>query len=152
MVGAAPFVASLVLVTLLPAAALAQVTSDSLDRIRARLSTKAVLPSVRWDTLVPPASCDESTAVGQTDAKSQHIAAKWFLGGVGSGLGLGLIGAAIATGASALTGPQPNTIPSTVEPSCYREGYRVRANKENRVWTFMGGWMGFLVWLTLNHN
>ena len=152
MVGTTSFIAALVLVTLLPVTGLAQGTSDSLDRIRERLSAKAVLPSVRLDTSVQLASCDESRAHGYTDAESQHVAAKWFLGGVGSGLSLGLIGAAVVTGASALTGPQPNTIPSNVEPSCYREGYRGQATNKNRVLAFAGAWMGFLVWITLSHN
>ena len=149
MVRANRFVASLVLLTLLPVPALAQSTSDSLDRIQKRLSTKSILSNVRLDASFQPASCDVSTATGRQDASSRHGTAGWFLGGVGAGVGLGLIGTGIITAGSAFSGPQPQTIPDTVEEPCYREGYRSRAKNKNVVSALLGGLTGTAVWLVI---
>jgi hypothetical protein len=80
MVCANRFIASLVIVTLMPISTLAQNTSDSLDRIQKRLSTTSLLSNMRLDASFQSASCDVSRATGRDDANSRHGSARWFLG------------------------------------------------------------------------
>ena len=134
---------------LLPVDASTEVTSGSLDRIRERLSTTRPVADVKLDAAIQTASCDVSRATGRDDGESGHGTAGWFLGGVGAGIGLGLIGTGVITGASALAGPQPQDIPSDMQESCYREGYRGKAKSKNVVSALLGGVTGTAVWLVI---
>ena len=140
-------VAGLLVVVLFPAGALA----DSLGRIRSGLARPMLIPSidVAAASLVQASSCDTSTAAGRNDANTRHGTAGWFLGGVGAGVGLTFIGTGIITGASALTNPQPRTVPSEMQEPCYREGYRSRAKRRNLVSSLLGGLVGTGAWLAI---
>jgi hypothetical protein len=72
-----------------------------------------------------------------------------MLGGVGSGLLLGLIGTGIITGAAASGRPQPPTVPEGLDAACYREGYSGRAKSKNTVSALTGGLIGTAVWVII---
>ena len=96
-----------------------------------------------------PQACRESRELGQVNASMQHGYAGWFLGGIGCGVGLGLIGTGLCTGGSALTNPQPRTLLDGIDENCYRDGYRGRAKKKNILATLGGGAIGTAVWLVI---
>ena len=72
------------------------------------------------------------------DAGSRHSSAGWFLGGVGSGVLLGLIGTGIITVTAAMSNPQPRLLPADVDGSCYINGYAKKAKSKN-TWSALGG-------------
>ena len=130
---------------LLPNYAIAQ----SLDRIAEGLQHKGALKFNVEAVSLQGAPCDSSNATGRTDANTRHGSVGWFLGGVGAGVGLGLIGTGIITGASALGSPQPRQVPADVDENCYREGYRGRAKGKNVKSAFLGGLVGTGAWLAI---
>jgi hypothetical protein len=95
----------------------------------------------------PP--CDDSRAKGRLDAASLHSSTGWFIGGIGSGVLLGLIGTAIITGAAALGNPQPKQTPTGMQTDCYREGYSSKAKNKNTISALLGGAIGAVVWTVL---
>ena len=82
--------------------------------------------------------CEKSKVQGENAAATQHSSTGWFLGGVGSGVLLGLIGTGIITGASALSNPQPKLIPENVDQQCYINGYSKKGKSKN-IWVSLGG-------------
>ena len=138
-------VAMCVIGALLPNYAIAQ----SVDRIANGLQHNAALNLNVAAISLQAAPCDSSNATGRTDANSRHGTVGWFLGGVGAGVGLGLIGTGIITGASALGSPQPRQVPGDVNENCYREGYRGRAKGKNVKSALLGGLVGTSAWLAI---
>jgi hypothetical protein len=94
------------------------------------------------------ATCDSSTAAGREDA-SRHGIAGWFIGGVGAGVALGLIGTGAIVGGSALTSPQPRQVPAGMDEACYRDGYRGRSKNKNILSALLGGLTGTAAWLVI---
>ncbi len=90
-------------------------------------------------------SCRESRALGKQDAEFQHSSSGWFLGGVGSGILLGIIGTGIITAAGATSNPQPMDVPEDVMENCYRDGYRSKCRGKNAGSAFGGGLLGTVV-------
>ncbi len=134
-------------------------TGDRSERVAAQPDTPPVqTPAaglVRRADPVPlrqvsrPQSCFSLRARGQNDASMRHGSAGWFLGGLGCGAGVGFIGAAVCTGGSALSSPQPRAIDSGLDESCYRDGYRSRARKKNVLSTLGGSLVGTAAWLVI---
>ena len=93
--------------------------------------------------------CDTSRDTGRQDATTRHGSAGWFIGGVASGVLLGLIGTGAIVGASALTNPQPSTLPANTEEPCYRQGYTSKAKSKNVLSALFGGLAGTAAWLAI---
>lgn len=96
--------------------------------------------------LAPPIAktCEESRESGANAADVQHSSVGWWLGGVGSGVILGLIGTGIIWGVSFASSPQPARIPDNVEENCFRRGYKSEAKGSNEVGAGVGGLIGTL--------
>lgn len=98
-------------------------------------------------------SCFTSQAKGENHADSYHSSTGWFLGGVASGIILGLIGTAIITGASAASNPKPYALEvpkeSEVEMACYLNGYKSKAKKKNMLSAVLGGLVGTVVFVAI---
>lgn len=94
-------------------------------------------------------TCAEATAQGKADAAQLHSSSGWMLGGVGSGLLLGLIGMGVITAVAASSNPQPLTVPQawTDQQSCYRDGYRSKAKGKNTTSALAGGALGTAAWI-----
>jgi len=93
--------------------------------------------------------CEKVKIQGENAAATQHSSAGWFLGGVGSGVLLGLIGTGIITGASALSNPQPKLIPENVDQQCYINGYSKKGKSKNIWGAFGGGLVGTAAFVTV---
>jgi hypothetical protein len=98
----------------------------------------AVLMVVLFPSMILADECREAEIEGEADAAAQHSSTGWFLGGVGSGLLLGLIGTGVITGAAAMTHPKPEFPASGFNEKCYFHGYSSKAKKKN-VWSALGG-------------
>ena len=98
-------------------------------------------------------SCFSAQAKGENDASSNHSSTGWFVGGLASGVILGLIGTAIITGASAASNPKPNYLEvpkdGEVDMSCYLNGYKSKAKKKNMVSALMGGVVGTVIFVAI---
>jgi len=77
---------------------------------------------------------------GYQDAATMHSTSGWMLGGVGSGLLLGLIGTGII--ALAASGSEPGYIPENVDPMGYRAGYLKKSKSRNSGAAAVGGLIG----------
>lgn len=80
---------------------------------------------------------------GIRDAESRHSTTGYFLGGVGSGIMLGLIGTAII--GIAAGGTSPDYIPNNVNQEGYISGYRKKAKSKNTLSAVGGGLLGTAV-------
>lgn len=89
-------------------------------------------------------SCEESRAAGENAADLQHSSVGWWLGGVGSGFLLGLIGTGAIWGVSFASSPQPDRVPQGEHEDCYRRGYKTEAKGANKVGAGVGGLLGTL--------
>lgn len=90
-------------------------------------------------------SYNDSVRAGRQDAEEMHSSAGYFLGGVGAGLLLGLIGTVII-GVSA-GGSQPDFIPENVDSRGYLSGYYKKAKSKNQGAAWGGGLLGTAVWV-----
>jgi hypothetical protein len=88
--------------------------------------------------------CAASLTKGQQDASARHSSTGWMLGGLGSGILLGLIGTAITTGIAATSDPYPNPlmIPGAIDTTCYMMGYHNKGKSKNTWSAFGGGLLG----------
>ena len=140
---------AVVLLIAMPASAFAQVEPTqpprdfSLDAGVVRRAVADLWPQAAQQP------CDDSRAKGRLDAASTHGTSGWFLGGVASGLVLGLIGAGIITGAAALGNPQPKQVPANMQTDCYREGFSSKAKNKNTISALLGGAVGAVVWTVI---
>lgn len=100
---------------------------------------QVVLPDVK--------GCEESRTIGENAADLQHSTVGWWLGGIGSGVLLGLIGTGVVWGLSFASSPQPDRIPDGVHEDCYRRGYKAEAKGDNKVAAGVGGLLGTLVFV-----
>src|SRR5687768_8945624 len=120
---------AVLLLVAMPGNAFAQIIAPDARAaaFRDRLSRASILdtwdPGAYGSALVKQAaSCDSSRSEGRNDATDQHGSAGWFLGGVGAGVALGLIGTGAIVGGSALTNPQPRATKAGQDEACYRDG------------------------------
>ena len=93
--------------------------------------------------------CERSRIEGENQARNAHSTSGWFLGGVGSGILLGLIGTGVITAASAMSKPQPKQIPSHVDSVCYVNGFTKEATTRNIRSAVGGGLVGTVVIVTI---
>jgi hypothetical protein len=146
---------SIVSVVVVSLIAQSTLTAQSLEGIRAGLSKTQGPLSIAIASIpivLQPASCETARATGREDADTRHGSAGWFVGGVVSGVLVGLIGTGIITGASALTSPQPRLVPPELTggiENCYRDGYKGKAKNKNVVSSLLGGLSGTAVWLAI---
>ena len=82
--------------------------------------------------------CSEAKVRGEVDAGNMHSSKKWFWGGVGSGILLGLIGTGVITIFGAVSKPTPKVIPEGLDESCYEDGYKSKGKSKN-TWAALGG-------------
>jgi hypothetical protein len=68
-----------------------------------------------------------------------------MIGGVASGVLLGLIGTGVITAVAASSSPAVHYVPQDAEPVCYRDGYASRARSMNTNSALTGGLIGTLV-------
>lgn len=134
-------------------AALAQLRESATVLPRASadmLRPSSVGPPQRVITLtVPWQGCQDDRIRGRSDASVMHGTTGWMLGGFASGLVLGLIGTGVITAVAATGSPQPDLVPDTTDPSCYREGYSGKARSKNTVSALAGGLVGTAVWVVI---
>jgi hypothetical protein len=82
--------------------------------------------------------CAHSKAMGKSYADSDHSSTGWFVGGLASGVLLGLIGTGVITIVAAVSNSRPATVPEQVEAACYIDGYSGAARGGN-TWAALGG-------------
>lgn len=126
---------ALLLLFAVPSPSFAQITIDhtQLDRVRVRLSET---PSL--DVAVPPLAhlsmqvdaCASARIDGHRDASQGHKSNAWWTATV-LGFFVPLFGIGIATGAAAMTKPEPTSLPPNVNSDCYREGYGKEGKRKN---------------------
>jgi len=85
-------------------------------------------------------SYNQSYTKGFNDATMMHSSSGYMLGGVASGLLLGLIGTVIIGVAAG--GSTPSYIPEEVDPSGYQAGYFKKAKSKNQGAAWGGGLLG----------
>lgn len=120
-----------------------QITSTVLVLL---LITSSVNAS-EWNTT--QMSCSESKTKGSNNANQEHSSVGWWLGGMGSGVMLGLIGTGLIWGISHASSPQPSTLPSNINADCYKDGYKREAKGSNKVGAGIGGLLGTAIFLLL---
>jgi hypothetical protein len=94
------------------------------------------------NTQISKSSCAVSSEKGKIDGKMYNSSALWWVAGVGSGFGLGLIGTAAIFGLSYLPNPTPDMIPKDLDQKCYRDSYRREVSKSNHISALIGGVLG----------
>jgi len=104
----------------------------------AQATQESPADSTTSTTTTSDADCLKSQITGKADASAQHSSVGYFLGGVCSGVLLGLIGTAILTVAAAGSNPDPSSVPDTLDVRCYVDGYHSKAKSKN-VWSALGG-------------
>jgi len=94
--------------------------------------------------------CTESMIKGETYGRKYHDATGAFLGGMGAGILLGLIGTGIATAIAASSSPMPDYIPNkdVINEDCYIGGYQKGARKKNINNAIGGGLVGTVIIVT----
>ena len=142
------------LLAVMPSTAFAQsLPSASLSQFNERVARASIVerfdPSVYSLDIEQVAPCDASKTQGRADAGDQHGTVGWFVGGIGAGVGLGLIGTGIILGGTALSSPKPATIKAGQEETCYRDGYKSKAKSKNLVSALLGGLVGTAVWAVI---
>jgi hypothetical protein len=93
--------------------------------------------------------CDLDRTRGREAASNTHSGSGWMLGGVASGVVLGLIGTAIITAVASSSASQAERVPDDAEPSCFRDGYSSRAKSMNTTSALTGGLLGTAVLLLI---
>lgn len=88
--------------------------------------------------------CDLDRTRGRQAANTLHSGSGWMIGGVASGVLLGLIGTGVITAIAASSSASTNHVPDGAEPACYREGYAGRARSVNTTSALTGGLIGTL--------
>ena len=89
--------------------------------------------------------CDLDRTRGREAASSTHNGSGWMLGGLASGVLLGLIGTAITYAIASSSTPEVSRVPEGVEAACYRDGYVSRAKSMNTTNALTGGLIGTAV-------
>lgn len=95
------------------------------------------------------AECDLDRTRGREAANNLHSGTGWMVGGIVSGVLLGLIGTGIVTAVASGSATQPSFVPEGVEAVCYREGYVSRARSRNTTSALAGGLIGTATLLIL---
>ncbi len=85
-------------------------------------------------------SYEDSFERGYEVARAKHSSGGWFLGGVGSGFLLGLLGTTIIT--IAADGESPNKVPKKYDEEGYTLGYYKKSKSKNKWSAFGGGLLG----------
>lgn len=93
---------------------------------------------------VPTLDCDLDRTRGRQAANTLHSGSGWMIGGVASGVLLGLIGTGVITAVAASSSASVNHVPEGAEPACYRDGYAGRARSMNTTSALTGGLIGTL--------
>ena len=105
---------------------------------------------VAFPISVLASDCEDAKVEGENAASTQHSSAGWFLGGVGSGVLLGLIGTGVVTAAAAMTHPQPKLIPDNIKnQNCYINGYSKKGKSKNTLSALCGGLVGTAVFVVI---
>lgn len=144
---------AVLLLAVLPSSAFAQTLPLNVARFNERMARASVVetfdPTVHTLDIMQVAACPDSKLAGKTDADDQHGTVGWFVGGIGAGVGLGLIGTGIIMGITALSSPKPSAIRAGQEEGCYRDGYKGTAKKKNLLSALYGGLVGSAVWTAI---
>ena len=106
-----------------------------------------ITSSVNAGELFAKSTCEDSKDKGRMSASQEHSSVGWWLGGIGSGVMLGLIGTGAIWGISHASSPQPSTIPSNIRNDCYKDGYKREAKGSNKVGAGVGGLIGTALFL-----
>jgi hypothetical protein len=86
--------------------------------------------------------CELDRTRGREAASNTHNSANWMIGGVLSGVVLGLIGTLAAYAIASSSTVEVLSIPEGVEPTCYRDGFVTRAKGKNCNDALVGGLLG----------
>ena len=105
------------------------------------ITLTASLPLLRYLN----ADCDLDRTRGREAASTTHNGSGWMIGGLASGVLLGLIGTAITYAIASSSTPEARSIPEGVEATCYRDGYVSRAKSMNTTNALTGGLIGTAV-------
>ena len=89
--------------------------------------------------------CDLDRTRGREAASASHNGSGWMIGGLASGVLLGLIGTAISYAIASSSSPEVGHVPEGVEAACYRDGYVSRAKSMNTTNALTGGLIGTAV-------
>jgi hypothetical protein len=139
------FWVALVLMLLTSAPLRAQYRTDASIRPSSPSVTLASPPPHAWPLArVPTVDCELDRTLGRQAASALHSGSGWMIGGVASGVLLGLIGTGIITAVAASSSASTNHVPANVEPLCYRDGYASRAKSMNTTSALTGGLIGTL--------
>ena len=93
--------------------------------------------------------CDVDRMRGRDAAGFNHGSSNWMLGGIVSGVALGLIGTLVIYAIASSSSVEVQSIPEGVEPACYRDGYVSRAKSKNSNDALVGGLLGTAVLVLL---
>ena len=132
-----------ILLVMLPSTAQAQYRIEvslgpQLNRSVPALSIPGSSPILRHLSV----DCDVDRMMGREAASNTHSSSGWMLGGLASGVFLGLIGTAVAYAVASSSTAQVERVPDGVEPSCYRDGYSSKAKSMNTNNALIGGLLG----------
>ena len=86
--------------------------------------------------------CDVDRTMGREAASNTHSSSGWMVGGLVSGVFLGLIGTAVMYAVASSSTAQAERIPDNVEATCYRDGYSSKAKSMNTNNALIGGLLG----------
>lgn len=95
------------------------------------------------------ASCEDDRARGREAAGDTHSGSGWMVGGLASGLVLGLIGTGIIWAVASSSSSDVDRVPDGVDGSCYRAGYAAKAKSMNSSSALTGGLLGTLALVVL---
>jgi hypothetical protein len=128
----------------------AQYRSQAATFTRATQSAPAITlsgttPLLRYLSL----DCDVDRMRGREAAGLNHASSSWMIGGVLSGVLLGLIGTAVVYAVASSSAVEVQSIPEGVEAACYRDGYVSRARAKNSSDALVGGLLGTAVLVLL---
>ncbi len=89
--------------------------------------------------------CEEAYQKGRSTGQAAPTDGSWRVGGFASGLVFSLVGVAGATVVASAVAAQPDSVPATVNSSCYRDGYERAAQTRRRSMSFKSALVGALV-------
>lgn len=112
-------------------------------------SSTVTLPSSSRLLRFLSVECEADRARGREAAGHNHSGTGWMVGGVASGVVLGLIGTAIITAVAASSDVRPYATPEGVEGACYREGYSAKAKSMNTTSALAGGLIGTVAFVLI---
>src|SRR5262245_10694355 len=72
-------------------------------------------------------TCEDDRLRGREAASGTHSGSGWMLGGLASGLVLGLIGTGIMYAVASSSSSEVERVPDGVDASCFRAGYTAKA-------------------------